>query len=51
MYNLYPYQRAYEACDYMSLDMDSLNPYKYKNLANNFIPYQKNKTCIILQDI
>ena len=40
-YNLHPYQRAYEARDYMTLDMDSLNPYNYKSLAEKLIPYQK----------
>ena len=40
-YNLHPYQRAYESRDYMTLDMDSLNPYNYKSLAEKMIPYQK----------
>ena len=40
-YNLHPYQRAYEAREYTTLDMDSMNPYNYKNLTNQLIPYQK----------
>jgi hypothetical protein len=43
MFNLHPYQQAYDKTDdnYMSLDMDTLNPYSYKNLTDNLIPYQK----------
>jgi hypothetical protein len=40
-FNLHPYQQAYDATDYMTLDMHSLNPYNYKNLTDNLIPYQK----------
>ena len=40
-FNLHPYQQAYDATDYMTLDMCSLNPYNYKNLTDNLIPYQK----------
>jgi hypothetical protein len=40
-YNLHPYQRAHDARDYMTLDMDTLNPYNYKSLAEKMIPYQK----------
>ena len=40
-YNLHPYQQAHDAADYMTLDMHSLNPYNYKNLTDNLIPYQK----------
>ena len=40
-YNLHPYQQAYDTTDYMTLDMYSLNPYNYKNLTDNLIPYQK----------
>ena len=40
-YNLHPYQQAHDATDYMTLDMHSLNPYNYKNLTDNLIPYQK----------
>jgi len=42
-YNLHPYSRAHETTNYnyMSLDMDSLNPYNYKDLTHNLIPYQK----------
>ena len=40
-YNLHPYQRAHDARDYMTLDMDTLNPYNYKSLADKMIPYQK----------
>ena len=42
-YNLHPYQRAYETRDYKTLDMDSMNPYNYKNLTNQLILYQKQK--------
>ena len=42
-YNIHPYQRAHNARDYMSLDMDSLNPYNYKNLAGRFPGYQMNQ--------
>jgi hypothetical protein len=41
MTNLHPYQRAHEAKEYMTLDMDTLNPYNYKNMANQLNPYQK----------
>ena len=40
-FNLHPYQQAYDTTDYMTLDMHSLNPYNYKNLTDNLIPYQK----------
>ena len=40
-YNVHPYQRAHDAREYMTLDMDSINPYNYKNLTNQLIPYQK----------
>jgi hypothetical protein len=42
-FNLHPYQQAYDTTDYnyMTLDMYSLNPYNYKNLTDNLIPYQK----------
>jgi hypothetical protein len=40
-YNVHPYQRAHDASEYMTLDMDSLNPYNYKNMSNYLIPYQK----------
>ena len=40
-YNVHPYQRAHEAKEYMTLDMDTLNPYNYKNMANQLNPYQK----------
>ena len=40
-FNLHPYSRAHDATDYMTLDMYSLNPYNYKNLTDNLIPYQK----------
>jgi hypothetical protein len=29
-YNVHPYQRAHDAREYMTLDMDSINPYNYK---------------------
>ena len=40
-YNVHPYQRAHEASEYMTLDMNTLNPYNYKNMANQLNPYQK----------
>ena len=40
-YNVHPYQRAHDASEYMTLDMDSLNSYNYKNMSNYLIPYQK----------
>jgi hypothetical protein len=42
-FNLHPYQQAYDTtnCDYMTFDMYSLNPYNYKKLTDNLIPYQK----------
>ena len=40
MTNIHPYQRAHDARQYMSLDMNSLNPYNYKDLSNNFASYQ-----------
>ncbi len=42
-YNLNPYNRAHDTTNYnyMSLDMNSLNPYNYKDLTNKLIPYQK----------
>ena len=36
MTNIHPYQRAHDAREYMSLDMNSLNPYNYKDLSNKF---------------
>jgi hypothetical protein len=41
--NLHLYQQAYDTTDYnhMSLDMDSFNPYNYKNLTDNLILYQR----------
>ncbi len=41
MTSVHPYQRAHEAKEYMTLDMNSLNPYNYKNMANQLNPYQK----------
>ena len=38
---MHPIKQAYDATDYMTLDMHSLNPYNYKNLTDNLIPYQK----------
>ena len=43
MANLHPYHRAHNANEYMTLDMFSTNNYGYKNLPNNFIPYQINQ--------
>ena len=40
-YNVHPYQRAHDASEYMTLDMNSLNPYNYKNMSNQLNPYQK----------
>ena len=42
-YNLHPYSRAHDTTNYnyMSLDMNSLNAYNYKDLTNKLIPYQK----------
>ena len=40
-YNVHPYQRAHEAREYMTLDMDSLNPYNYKNLPDGMASYQR----------
>ena len=42
-YNLHPYNRAHDTTNYnyMSLDMNSLNAYNYKDLTNKLIPYQK----------
>ncbi len=42
-YNLHPYNRAHDTTNYnyMSLDMNTLNPYNYKDLTNKLIPYQK----------
>ena len=40
-YNVHPYQRAHDASEYMTLDMNTLNPYNYKNMANQLNPYQK----------
>ena len=41
-YNIHPYSRAHDTTNYnyMSLDMNSLNPYNYKKLTDNLIPYQ-----------
>ena len=41
--NIHPYQRAHAANNYMTLDMNTLNNYDYKNLLDNFIPYQMNQ--------
>jgi len=41
--NIHPYQRAHVAMNYMTLDMNTLNEYSFKNLSNNFIPYQMNQ--------
>jgi hypothetical protein len=41
--NLHPYQRAHEARSYMTLDMNSNNPYNFKDLQNNLISYQVNQ--------
>ena len=43
MANLHPYQRAHDANNYMTLDVFSINNYGYKDLPNNFIPYQINQ--------
>ena len=43
MANLHPFQRAHDANNYMTLDMFSTNNYGYKDLPNNFIPYQINQ--------
>ena len=42
-YNLHPYSRAHSTTNYyyMSLDMNSLNAYNYKDLTNKLMPYQK----------
>ena len=40
-YNVHPYHRAHDASKYMTLDMNSLNPYNYKNMSNQLNPYQK----------
>lgn len=42
-YNLHPYSRAHDTTNYnyMSLDMNSLNAYNYKDLTNKLMPYQK----------
>ena len=40
-HNLHPYYRAHEPKQYMTLDMNSLNPYNYKSLPDKMIPYQK----------
>ena len=42
-YNLHPYNRAHDTTNYnyMSLDMNSLNAYNYKDLTNKLMPYQK----------
>ena len=40
MTNIHPYQRAHDAREYMTLDMNSLNPYNYKNFPNRFATYQ-----------
>ena len=39
-HNNHPCQRAYDARQFMSLDMDSLNPYNFKNMSNGFAIYQ-----------
>ncbi len=41
MANLHPYQRAQEAKEYMTLDMNSLNPSNYKNMSNYLTSYEK----------
>ena len=40
-YNIHPYQRAHEAREYMTLDMDTINPYNYKNLPDGMEVYQR----------
>ena len=40
-YNVHPYQRAHDASEYMTLDMNSLNPYNYKDMSNYLTAYQK----------
>ncbi len=40
-YNVHPYQRAHDASEYMTLDMNSLNPYNYKFMSNYLTAYQK----------
>jgi hypothetical protein len=46
-YNVHPYQRAHDASEYMTLDMNSLNPYNYKNMSNYLIPYQKQQDTVL----
>ena len=41
MANIHPFQRAHQAQEYMSLDIDSLNSYNYKNLPDGFSTYQR----------
>jgi hypothetical protein len=41
MTNVHPYQHAHEAKEYMTLDMNSLNPYKYKDMSDYLTAYQK----------
>ena len=41
MANIHPFQRAHQAQEYMSLDIDSLNSYSYKNLPDGFSTYQR----------
>ena len=41
--NLHPYKRAHETNQYMSLDMDTINPYNFKNLQGRMVPYQINQ--------
>ena len=41
--NLHPYQRAHEARNYMTLDMNTNNPYNFKDLQNNWISDQVNQ--------
>ena len=40
-YNIHPYQRAHEAQQYMTLDMDTINPYNYKNIPDGMDVYQR----------
>jgi hypothetical protein len=39
-YTVHPYKRAHEATDYPVFS-NALNPYNYKDLGNQFQPYQK----------
>ena len=48
MANIHPFQRAHQAQEYMSLDIDSLNPYNYKNLPDGFQLIKDIKIIIII---